>query len=213
MDRNVMLVFPHSGTVRTDFLQSLLAAVTDKDTPIHSVVDERTGPFLAHARGKLAAAFLASPLEWLWMVDADMSFNERTLPALLAWADPDERPLIGATCFSIANTGGLVMTAYEQVTREGRFSLDSMTDLPPDQLVPAAATGAACLLIHRSVFGRITAKCGDVPWFAEQVIDGRPYGEDLSFCLRAADAGIQLYIHSGVRVGHVKDLQLGEVTP
>ena len=197
MERNVMLAFPHNGTVRTDFLLSVLSAAADNNSPINGVVDERTGPFMAQARGRIATAFLASGLEWLFMVDSDMTFNERTLPALLAWADPDERPLIGAVCQTVAGSGGLILTAYEATTHDGKFSLDTLTDLPPDQLVPVAATGCACLLAHRSVFTRITDKFGDqVPWFAEQVIEGHSYGEDLSFCLRAADAGIQLYIHS-----------------
>jgi hypothetical protein len=45
------------------------------------------------------------------------------------------------------------------------------------------------------------------------IVDGRQQGEDLSFCLRCAMAEIPVYVHTGVQVGHMKAVQLGQVSP
>lgn len=37
-------------------------------------------------------------------------------------------------------------------------------------------------------------------------------GEDLTFCLRCAAAGIPVHVHTGVQVGHMKSVMLGNVT-
>jgi hypothetical protein len=34
----------------------------------------------------------------------------------------------------------------------------------------------------------------------------------LTFCLRAAAAGIPVHVHTGVQVGHIKPQMLGKVT-
>jgi len=214
--KDVMLVFPHPGTVAADFALSLVS-VTRDPTRIAGIADLRTGPFMSGARNDLAGLFLASGLEWLWMVDADMVFNEHTLPAMLAWADPEEVPLLGAYCWAMTRDGAMVVTAYRADKDDnGRFGLSSLiaTDLPDNSLVKVEATGAACLLAHRTVFTRINTHTGtDQQWFNEQTIDGRPFGEDLSFCLRAGAAGIPLYVHTGIQAGHMRDMQLGQVHP
>lgn len=215
--KDVMLVFPHPGVVAADFALSLVAAIHPKDTRIGGIADLRTGPFLTQARRDFAEMFLGSEFDWLWMVDADMSFNENTLPTLLAFADPDTVPVLGATCRTFTRQAEMIFTAYRaDKDDQGRFGLTSLlgTEMPVDSLVKVDATGCACLLIHRTVFTRIDEHEG-VPgqWFNEQVIDGRAFGEDLSFCLRAGAAGIPVYIHTGVQVGHQRVMQVGEVKP
>jgi hypothetical protein len=42
------------------------------------------------------------------------------------------------------------------------------------------------------------------PWFQEMEHDGQPVGEDITFCWRAAMAGIPVYVNTAVQMGHVK---------
>ena len=218
-DRTVMLAFPHPGHVSTEFMLSVLAASNPPATPIAGITDLKTGPFLSQARGEITTMFLDSGLEWLWMVDADMRFTADTLPALLAYAHPDTVPVIGATCQAITRNGQVIVTAYRADKDEttGRFGMTSLAgdDLPPDTLIRVDATGCACLLIHRTVFTRLDENWPGPHglWFAEQAIDGRIFGEDMSFCLRCGDAGIPVHVHTGIQAGHMRDIQVGEVTP
>jgi hypothetical protein len=214
--QDVVLAFPHPGQVTTDFMLSVLAVTHAADTRIAAVTDLRTGPFLAQARTEIGRRFLASGLPWLWMVDSDMTFTENTLPALLDWADPATTPLVGALCRTLAG-GQTIVTAYRaDKDPDGRFGFTSLHggELPADTLIRVDATGCACLLAHRSVFERIDAHEGTPAlWFCEQTIDGRPFGEDMSFSLRCAAAGVPLHIHTGIRAGHLRAVQIGEAIP
>jgi hypothetical protein len=46
------------------------------------------------------------------------------------------------------------------------------------------------------------------PWFRESVTGKALMGEDLTFCLRCAAAGIAVHVHTGVHIGHMKTTML-----
>ena len=64
--------------------------------------------------------------------------------------------------------------------------------------------------------GKVEAASGDMaaPWFRESAFGAALslLGEDLTFCLRCAAAGIPVHVHTGVQFGHVKPVMLGKVT-
>jgi hypothetical protein len=83
-------------------------------------------------------------------------------------------------------------------------------------MVQVAATGAACLLVHRSVFERMLtfehpARPGHLgfndayPFFQESQHGGRPVSEDITFCWRAGLMEVPVYVNTGVQIGHIKD--------
>jgi hypothetical protein len=70
--------------------------------------------------------------------------------------------------------------------------------------------------MHRDALETVKAASRDVaaPWFRESPV-GAPLtlmGEDMTFCLRAAAAGIPVHVHTGVQVGHMKPQMLGKVS-
>ena len=77
-------------------------------------------------------------------------------------------------------------------------------DWEPGTVLKVGGCGAGCLLIHRRVLQAIG---GD--WFSEITRDGRVFGEDLSFCVRAAGAGFGVHADTGARAGHVKTTVVG----
>ncbi len=216
--RDVMFAFPHCGEVKTEFMMSLFAAVNDGESRIGELREFRTGPAMAQARNQITRMFLLSGMDWLWMVDTDMMFSGKTLPALLSVADPDTMPVVGALCFVQAGpeTGEQYPTMFEGVRDEaGKFTFKSYDRFPMNDPVQVAATGAGCILIHRDVFGKI-AKVQpeyDGLWWAETLADGCLFGEDFSFCMRCALAKVPVHVHTGVQVGHLKSSVLGTVTP
>jgi hypothetical protein len=79
-----------------------------------------------------------------------------------------------------------------------------------NSLVQCAATGGAFILIHRSVFERIKESEGEC-WFDRvRGTDGSLIGEDISFFVRCQALDIPLFIHTGIRTTHLKNLWLGE---
>lgn len=214
-DHSVLLGYIHGGTVRAEFMRSVLAAVTGPDACplIGGVSDCSAGPLIAMARNILCRQFLAGSMEWLWCVDTDIVFAPGTLPALAAAADAAERPVMSGL-YWVAAREQQVPAAYHAhaADGDGELTFSPFKDWPDGTLLKVHAAGAGCLLIHRGVLEKIQADAGGAEvWFRESMHGSRHIGEDLSFCIRAAAAGFGLYVHTGVQVGHVKPVIMGEV--
>lgn len=171
-----------------------------------------SGPRIASIRNQLTQKFLDHPArpEWLWMVDSDMVFEYQDLLDMLEVADPAERPIIGGLCFGGRAT--VFPTLYRLVDPKENSGnvIQVITDFPDNALVKVDATGAACLLIHRSVLEKVQSMFpAPHHWFSESVYQGMEFGEDWTFCLRAAQAGFPIHVHTGVRIGHVKPRVIG----
>lgn len=216
MTGSAVIAYVHGGTVRAEFMASVLAEVLSPGSPVTAVDETGSGPNISRARNTLCQRFLddEAGAEWLWMTDTDMVFAPGALSRLIAAADPAERPVVGALCYSQhPDTREPVPVMYELADRDGPVFVPYRT-WPEDACVPVAATGAACLLVHRRALERIREVTGEpaAPWFREAVAGGQLIGEDLTFCLRAAAAGIPVHVHTGVQCGHMKPSMLGKVT-
>lgn len=207
----------HPGSVRAEFCASLLAVCMEGPVPIRSVLAVGSGPNISHARNMVCRQFLEDgQAPWLFMCDTDMWFGPDIIGRLIAAADPLERPVVGALCFSQntdAGGGEPYPTMYELTeSPEGDLAFVRYKRWPEDACVRVAGTGAAALLIHRSVLERVEKAGGEreraAPWFRESVTGGALMGEDLTFCLRCAAAGIPVHVHTGIRAGHMKTTML-----
>lgn len=173
---------------------------------------------LVQSRNTVAQTVVDSDVDYLLWIDSDMGFEPDSLSRLVAVADPVDRPVVGALCFSskqVAHDGmnGFrskpVPTVYRWLGPEddpdGRlFTVDDV--YPVNSIVQVAGTGSAFILIHRSVFEKIGRD-----WYT-RVPDsgGQLLGEDISFCVRAGAAGLPIVVHTGVRTTHVKAQWLAE---
>jgi hypothetical protein len=176
---------------------------------------QRHGHDITQSRNKAIAGWLDSKdhqhCDWFFWIDTDMGFAPDTVERLLAIADPETRPIIGGLCFSNSEAdedgmGGHYCeprpTLFKWVPNMGTVLV---ADYMVNALVPVAATGSACILIHRSVFEKIRSEYGDV-WY-DQIPNpyvGGFHSEDISFCLRAAALGMNTNVHTGVRTTHLK---------
>ena len=166
-------------------------------------------------RNALTKAFLEeTDTELLWWIDSDMGFDDAILEELIAVADPDERPVVGALCFALKTAGKgpsyavryrMTPTLYEWVERDDEVGFASIEDYPRDQLVEVSATGAACLLIHRTVAERVRERHGD-NWFTPVThpTNSTTFGEDLSFSVRLASLDVPIHVHTGIKTTHDK---------
>jgi hypothetical protein len=213
----VMAGFPYKGSVRAEFMLAMDAVRTGADPAVAELEGLQSGPVLSKARNTITERFLESACDWLWFVDTDIVFSAGTLPALLKHADPAERPVISALyMIRPASTGLVTPAVYSGGTDpEGKFWFRPMHSAPAGELLRVAASGAGCLLIHRSVFTRLSAADPDDDrlWWSQITMGGRQFGEDLSFGLRCAIAGVPYHAHTGIRVGHMKAAMLGACDP
>lgn len=193
-----------------------------------------SGPRIAEARSQIVDRFLESKAladaDWLLMLDADMTFEPTLCDRLVAAADPIARPIVGGLCFAGGHSTRQYPTLYKEYTETvngaEQVGVEPIADYPENTLVKVGATGAACLLVHRNVFLRMSApfpsgfgtlkdgRKNPYPWFAEGLVDprGAQMGEDIAFCRKATMLGIPIHVHTGIKLGHVKQYELTEDT-
>lgn len=180
----------------------------------------RAGSNLAGPRNGLVRTFLEyGQADWLWMVDSDMTFKPDIVERLLEHADPEAAPIVGGLCFGFDDQGDIQPTLFGLTGDPEHPQVTRYHAWPPDSMFQVEATGAACLLLHRSALItmrdiQIPARPGKrgfndaFPWFQELEHDGQPVGEDIGFCWRAGVAGIPVHVNTGVQLGHIKDREL-----
>ncbi len=204
----------------TDLLTARIGTLGPELLPLWDVINVRSGPALQVGRGLLVETFLTrSDADVLLMLDSDMVFMPQTIYQM--WQLYLRLPEHNGPSAKIL--GGLAFLAYAATERQPGFiqpnlwdeeddQLVALTDYPRDTLVEVAATGAACLMVHREVFEKIAAEQGARGlWFNHHHYpDGRPLGEDLSFCRRARKAGYPIIVHTGLRFGHTKPMVISE---
>lgn len=225
----VLFSYLHPGEVSTSFHHSLLGLVAFDSSHHNRLVTngrlavsaQQCGSGrLSTGRNMAVAQFLDHwDCEWMFMSDADMGFEPDSAERLIAAADPVKRPVVGGLCFGAKRAGEgpahavrthFFPTLYRlSVNADGDRSFDPAYEWPRGQVVEVSGTGAAFLMVHRTVLERIRAEHGD-NWFTEINEGGLNYGEDMSFCLRLVDLDIPLHVHTGVSTSHHKEVWVDE---
>jgi hypothetical protein len=188
-------------------------------------LDKESSANISGGRCSIVRDFLNHPAEpeWLWMVDDDMTFADDILERLLATADVEARPIVGALCFGVRplKINGVDYFNAELGTHYKPFpTIYTLADgkmihwqtYPENAVVPVHSTGAACLLVHRRVLAdeRWTADGHPLPWFRETVLSGEVCSEDHFFCIRAGSFGYPIHIDTAAKTGHVKTFVVDE---
>lgn len=231
-DGKVVIGYVHSNDVAISFHHSILKLweheLTSDRQLLAGWLPMRYGTGgLVEARNRVAATFLATEADWLLSLDTDMGFAPDLLERLVDAADPIERPVVGALCFINSETGSDGMGGVRTVPKPSIFFWGTTPDgkngekggtgflpmlqYPPDELVTCSGTGAAAILIHRTVFERIGEK-----WDRNcygQIANpegGQAFSEDFSFCIRCAEFGIPIHVHTGIKTSHMKTIFLQE---
>lgn len=209
----------HPGETSAAFTYSLVETMLHETfrtgMPPALIAERCSSGQIVAGRNRVTSYFLQTPAEWLLFADADMGFAGDALARLLAVADPQERPIVGALCFATrrqvpdpetrAERFASCPTVYVWVERDDEVGFAVVKDYPRDQVVAVSATGAAFVLIHRSVFERIAEKYGET-WWDEITHPTGPtrFSEDMSFYIRAAACGIPVHVDTSVKTSHDK---------
>lgn len=204
-DGEIMLGYAHNGTVRAEFMASMFQL---RDSVAGRLIgagaSSSGGTLISYARNRLTEEFLASSCQWLFMVDTDMTFAPMNLLQLAVAGDPVERPIVSGICAILNKAGtGTIPNVFNAIRDSAGevTGFGPVADLPDEGLVQVDGCGAAFLLIHRDVMEKIAP--GE--WFREGVTpSGGIRAEDLSFCMRATEAGFSIWAHCGCRPGHMK---------
>lgn len=223
-------LFPPDGQCAASYTDSILRSVAYD--AVHDGVLIRGGgplplpasPMTMSVRRNQAAQFLLdeSQADWLLFIDSDIGFDEDAVYKLLDVADPEQHPVVGALCFGLKHVhtdmrGGWRTEPFPTIydwkmnPETGRPGFRLRFDYTPDVVTQVAATGAAFLLIHRTVLDKLRADHGDT-WFDRGRMDESEglMGEDMSFCARLGRAGVPVFVHTGVHTTHLKSVWVDE---
>lgn len=166
----------------------------------------RSGSNVSRARNDLAVQFLdTTDGEWALFLDSDMVFPEDTVVRLLAAAEQADTKIIGGLCVA-ATEHGPMPTLFQHAEAGAPTITVQHTDYPENTILEVAATGTACLMVHRCVLEAIREASPDDKrycWFQEAV--RRSWvSEDVEFCLRARELGFSVYVDTTLTIGHYK---------
>lgn len=208
----VVIGYLSGGETRIEFTRSI--AGTMAYSTINQVcssigqLPHISGPRIAAGRNHLVEAFLATPGEWLLMVDDDMVFPDDVVERFLKVAHPRKAPIVGGLAFGVGRDG--IFPTLFRLSEEAQSPV-RMDAWPLDEVVEVDATGAACLFVHRSVFEALAEEYSKPwQWFQETTLHGNSVGEDMTFCLRARAAGFPIKVDTSIKFGHVKPRVIDE---
>jgi hypothetical protein len=177
---------------------------------------------ISEGRNEVAKAFLdTTDGDWLWFIDTDMGFAPDTVQRLVRSADKYKRPVMGGLCFAQRRTAtplpgnlhapqfAIIPTCYAYTETDDEAGFIPIREYGRDTVIQVAATGAACLLIHRRALEKVRSAYGDA-WFDPithpAALSGgrRVFSEDLSFCVRCQAADIPVHVDTAVKTSHEK---------
>ncbi len=203
----VALAYCHGeDNIRPGFMRSVVRLVVeDRGRNLRGYITSQ-GLYVPRGRNEVVGQFLSSECDWLWFLDTDVEFAADTLDRLLLATAGGKRKIVAAPYWSIDEEGESYCTWME--INDG--SLLPYREIPARETIELDACGMGCTLIHRDVFVDIAAQVQDDPWiwFSHDLIRTERgavrLGEDISFCMRAAQAGHATWGVCDVVVDHLK---------
>ncbi len=171
-----------SDFIRTRTVATLIALFKAKPDMRFIV---KISPYVHENRERVAEDFLKTDYTHLFFVDSDMYFQPDVLDKLLA----SDKDIIGAQYYRRNETKD------KDPVVPTRYDMPGMSY--PNRIFVNYAAGTGCLLIKREAFEKIPK-----PWFGLGTEDNW-LGEDVFFCKKAKENGIETWMDAGLAVGHI----------
>lgn len=170
-----------------------------------------TGPLLSRARNQLVQQFLEGDCDYFLWTDTDIEFAYEDLSLLLR-ADKD---IAGSVYLALDPEGQPVvahLTETEVAGVYGAVPIEQCYEPDGSPKEPFSVSGLGCgfTLIKRKVLEDVAMAHGGTArlWPYAETDEEAGYGEDLTFCLRAAVLGFESWLVPQSRVGHHKEIRL-----
>lgn len=141
------------------------------------------------ARETLVDQFLKSPCDAIMFIDSDMVFHPQSVE-ILSYHD---KPFITAKAFKRVSPYQPCFYNKIEIQADNQIYLESPVEYPTG-LMKIDGAGLACALIKREAFEQI-----EKPYF----FPTPNLGEDLSFCLKLKNAGVEMFVDLSLQFGHL----------
>ena len=148
------------------------------------------------ARETIAQKFLESEADALMFIDSDMTFHSASIEYLAR----HNKPFVTAKAFKRVHPYQPCFYSKLEPAENGEWYMESPVEYG-EGLLRIEGAGMACALIRREAFEAI-----DPPYFFPKV----GLGEDLSFCLKLKDAGVEMFLDTTIQFGHLAQVAIME---
>lgn len=197
----ILIAVPTARYVETDTFQSIYKL----HKPAHTDLDFQCfyGYNVEQVRNIQVNYMLNADYAWMLHVDADMVLPPHTLQQLLD---------IQTEQVAISSGVYIQRKMPEQIPEVYVWNADhtahvhmNVKDLDPVRTQSVAAVGFGCCLVRRDVYEKVA-----YPWFEykSHIQFDRIVSEDVDFCMKAHQAGYQIHVHTGLRLGHIHKITL-----
>jgi len=143
------------------------------------------GTLIFDQRNKLVKTSIEAKCDYIVFIDADMRFPKDTIMRLLR----HQKDIIGVN--ATTRTEPVIPTAKNlTINEDGSCTWLPIYSNSLDGISKADGIGCGVMMIKASVF----AKLQEPYFYFEQLPDNKILGEDIYFCIKAKDAGIDTWV-------------------
>lgn len=157
-----------------------------------------------HGRNMVAQSILSFPeCTGIMWIDSDMVIESNSITKLLATARRNNTEFMTGVYHQ---RGGYFTPVFYHWSKEKK-AYQPYKDYPPDSVYPIEGCGFGFVWTGRKLIHDIAVhpdfdeKRG---WFPDDR-DAGGFGEDMSFCFQASKTDHQLYVDTGIQLGHMGD--------
>jgi cellulose synthase/poly-beta-1,6-N-acetylglucosamine synthase-like glycosyltransferase len=162
-------------------LVGFMVKTTKHDVDIYTAA----GTLIFDQRNKLVKTSLEAKCDYIVFIDADMRFPKDTIMRLLR----HQKDIIGVN--ATTRTEPVIPTAKNlTINEDGSCTWLPIYSNSLDGISKADGIGCGVMMIKASVF----AKLQEPYFYFEQLPDNKILGEDIYFCIKAKDAGIDTWV-------------------
>ncbi len=188
----VFIGIPHYGKVNMEFMMSYVDMIS-RLKPSDNIEVEMTnccGSRITSNRNQLAKLAMRRGATHILWIDSDMSFPPNALQRLLA----HQKDIVCATTCKRGDEDGTPIGSAAGPSKDGKVELGT-------GLVEMTLVGSCFMLVKLDVYEKIGLPAYYEPPNPE---DGDAFGEDITFCKLAREAGFKIWLDFGlsVELGH-----------
>ena len=185
-DPRVFLAQPILNNIHSIVYETILKFAQPYITHIH--VESGYSMTLDEKRNKCVRIFLDTDCTHLLFWDSDTVGAPGAVTQLLK----DDKPVIAAVVYRKGGDHAPVFGYWDDDTRLYRVPVP----FDYNKVLKVDIVGTGFVLIKREVFEQL-----EEPWF--QCYERGNAWEDIFFCLKCKEAGIEVYVNTGIHLGHI----------
>ncbi len=190
-----LVCVPCMDMLHTEFCRSLLAMERIGDVEIMFC----TSSLIYDARNVLSSAAIDGNFDRVLWLDSDMSFESDLMRRLSEHLDQGKEIVCGLYFGRKRPVRPVIYKALYLSRENGspKANAKNYDDYPRDDIFSVAGCGFGAVMMTTAALRRVYAACS-LPFFP---VAG--FGEDLAFCRRATELGLQIWCDSSIRLGHI----------